>query len=201
MSAYLPFSPEKRKYNTQQPRQSTYDRAIRRRAFALLKQYVESLGSEDVLISDVPDSVVVNNTRLVLKSESLSFVSKSLEDFNVSACACGHISGNDDKGILKCRFATRRRKVDFQSSGVSQANCSNDASELDCSKDIVACTLRGQRFVCSKHAKPDDVKYLGQAVKLKSEGGKKMSSQVRTLYAGDCRDMQFIVMSCTCREK
>ena len=77
LSSYTPFSSEKRKYCTQQPRQSSEDKAVRRRAFALLKKYVESLGSEDILISEVPDSVVVNNTRLVLKSEFLN-------DFNVT---------------------------------------------------------------------------------------------------------------------
>ncbi len=50
-----------------------------------------------------------------------------------------------------------------------------------CSKDIVACTVKGRRFVCSKHAKEGDVKYIAQAVQLKSQGGKLMHEQVSSL--------------------
>jgi hypothetical protein len=52
-----------------QLRQSSNEKNVRRRAFELLKEYVKSQGDDDVLIADVPNAVIVNNVRLVLKSE------------------------------------------------------------------------------------------------------------------------------------
>lgn len=70
LTAVFSYS-EKRKYAIQ-PQQSTEQRKIRRNAFTLLKQYVESLGGDDILISAVPNSVEVNHMRLMLKSKSHS---------------------------------------------------------------------------------------------------------------------------------
>jgi hypothetical protein len=48
-------------------RQSTNEKAHRRQAFELLKLYVKALEGNDILIAEVPDIVIVNNVRLVLK--------------------------------------------------------------------------------------------------------------------------------------
>ena len=50
---------------------STEQRSLRRKAFEHLKAYVKTLGEDDMLISEVPDSVVVNHMRLTLKSKTL----------------------------------------------------------------------------------------------------------------------------------
>jgi hypothetical protein len=46
---------------------SSGEKTSRRRAFELLKEFVKTLGQEDILIADVPNIVVVNNVQLVLK--------------------------------------------------------------------------------------------------------------------------------------
>ncbi len=61
----------------------------------------------------------------------------------------------------------------------------SDNETHGCSADIVACTVKGRRFVCSNHAQPTDVKHLGAAVELKSNAGKKMYQLVSEVLNGN----------------
>ncbi len=90
--------------------------------------------------------------------------------------------GNDGDALLRCHYATRARCKNTSVDASSSHNqSSGSANPNGCSNNIVACTVRGRRFVCEKHAKEGDEKLLGAAVNIKSAAGKNMRKQVHEL--------------------